>query len=188
MTHTTQTSLFHDTAATWQSSDDWETPDRIAQYMASLIRPHEHFIVEPSAGTGNISAHLPDGTHCIERNIQRWAIGYKKQPQHHWVCQDYLNFYPDKIMNRGADVVIGNPPFSLWVEFLNHSLQLIRTRGRVLFLGPCDTFHKPSTLKALIAPVVVNPMPIVGRVAYMRDGVAVNGRQIYDSVFEVTLR
>jgi len=188
MTHPQQTSLFTETAATFIGSDDYETPDRIARYMASLIRPHEHFIIEPSAGTGNISAHLPDGSHCVERNPARWAIGSTKQPQHHWVCADYLGFEPDVIMNRGADVVIGNPPFSLWVEFLNHSLQLIHRRGRVLFLGPCDTFHKPSTLKALAEPVTVNPMPIVGRVAYMRDGVAMQGRQIYDSVFEVTRR
>lgn len=174
----------------WETSDDWETPDRVAKQMAGLIKPSDLLIVEPSAGTGQIARHLPAGALCIENNSCRCSIGAEVVPIHRWMLEDFLDVSRDELgVPHGVDLVIGNPPFSLWTDFLLHSLPLVRPGGRVVFLGPCDQFHKPTELDRLGRwkdRIKVIPHPIVGRVAYLKNGVPVSGRQIYDSIFEVT--
>lgn len=180
------------------SNDDWETPDRVARQIATLIKPDDLFVIEPSAGTGQIAQYLPAGSVCIEMSQYRCSFGAENLPQHYWVLRDFLATTPDDFQSNDWDVysiygepdlVIGNPPFSLWAEFLLHALSLVRSGGRVIFVGPCDQFHKPTLWKKLKAwdnRIRVDAHPIVGRVAYLKDGTPQTGRQIYDSIFEVT--
>jgi hypothetical protein len=173
----------------WETSDDWETPARVAKQIAGLIKPWDFLIVEPSAGTGQIARHLPAGALCIENNSCRCSIGAETVPLHKWMLEDFLAVSCEDLgVRHGVDLIIGNPPFSLWTDFLLHSLTLVRTGGRVVFVGPCDQFHKPTELNRLGQwrdRITVIPHPIVGRVAYLKDRVQVSGRQIYDSIFEV---
>jgi hypothetical protein len=183
---------------TWETSDDWETPDDLAQRIAAMVRADDAFIIEPSAGTGNIAKYLPKGTLCIEQNSCRCSIGAETYSQHQWMLGDFLDTnhthmwwpsWPDSKSTRThciPDLVIGNPPFSLWTEFLVHALEI--GSSRVLFIGPCDQFHKPTVWKKLgpwADRIKVIPHPILGRVSYLKDGVPVQGRQVYDSIFEV---
>jgi hypothetical protein len=178
-----QITLFPNTADTFTCSDDWETPDRVSRQIAALVRSSPHgLIVEPSAGTGQIVRNLPLCT-AIELNRRRYDQGKKDWPGHQWLNENFLLWTPPE----PVDVVVGNPPFSLWGEFLVHALEILRPGGCVFFVGPCDTFHKPTMLDRIRRPVAIVPHPIVGRVAYLRDGVAVVGRQVYDSIFEVRL-
>ena len=171
---------------TWETSDDWETPNEIAKRLAAMVRADDRFIVEPSAGTGRVAAYLPKGALCIEQNSCRCSIGAEMYGQHQWMLADFLAVdlgeYPR------PDLVVGNPPFSLWTEFLIHGLELIHGGGRVLFIGPCDQFHKPTVWKKLgpwAERIEVTAHPIIGRVAYLKDDIPVHGRQVYDSIFEV---
>ena len=172
---------------TWETSDDWENPDDLAQRIAAMVRADDAFIVEPSAGTGNIAKYLPKGTLCIEQNSCRCSIGAEMYGQHDWMLTDFLALSRWDFDRSGCpDLVIGNPPFSLWTEFLIHALEL--GAARVVFIGPCDQFHKPTVWKKLgpwADRIKVIPHPIIGRVAYLKDGVPVQGRQVYDSIFEV---
>ena len=173
---------------TWETSDDWETPDDIAQRIAGLVGDGG-FIVEPSAGTGKIAAYLPKGALCIEQNSCRCSIGAELHGQHQWMLGDFLELTRWDFDRSGSpDLVIGNPPFSLWTEFLVHALEI--GARRVVFIGPCDQFHKPTVWKKLSSwadCIKIIPHPVIGRVAYLRDGVPVHGRQVYDSIFEVKL-
>jgi len=192
-----QLELIPRTPSQWETSDDWETPSYVAKQMGELIHPEDLFVIEPSAGTGQIARYLPAGAVCIENNSCRCSIGAETLPQHYWVLRNFLATVKADFEGHDWDIysiygepdlIIGNPPFSLWTDFLLHSLALVRTGGRVIFLGPCDQFHKPTELKRLGQwkdRINVIPHPIVGRVAYLKDGVAVHGRQIYDSIFEV---
>lgn len=180
-----QLELISTPANTWETSDDWETPDDIAQRIAAMGRGDDGFVIEPSAGTGQIAQYLPLGSWCIESNSCRASIGAERCPDKEWMLEDFLSTTRRDMM---PDLVIGNPPFSLWTEFLIHALEL--GAGRVVFLGPCDQFHKPTVWRRLgpwADRIQVTPHPIVGRVAYLRDGVPVHGRQVYDSIFEVKL-
>lgn len=185
---------------TWETSDDWETPDELGSRLAAMVRVADVFIVEPSAGTGRVAAYLPNGALCIEQNSCRCSMGAEMYRQHQWILGDFLSttyremWWPawdgaeNTLTNKIPDLVIGNPPFSLWTEFLIHALELIRGGGRVVFIGPCDQLHKPTVWKKLgpwADRIKIISHPIIGRVAYLKDGVPVHGRQVYDSIFEV---
>ncbi len=161
--------------------DDWETPDKVAYQMAAMIAADERVILEPSAGSGQIAQYLPPGAICVEKSVGRFRAGRHRCPDCEWHRADFLGWCEVE----PVDVVIGNPPFSLWAEFLSQSLDLLAPAGRVLFLGPCDQFHKPTFLAKLSHPVEVTAHPVVGRVAYLKEGVPHRGRQIYDSIFEI---
>ena len=186
-----QLSLIPSAPDTWETSDDWETPNDLARRIAGMVKPRDRFIIEPSAGTGQIAQYLPPGAWCFESNSCRCSIGAENYGQHQWHMCDFLEVTNDDLPGIGyADLIIGNPPFSLWTEFLAHALGLIHGGGRVIFLGPCDQFHKPNELKKLAKwkdRIQAIPHPIVGRVAYLKDGIQVSGRQVYDSIFEVTI-
>lgn len=177
------------TWGTWKTSDDWEAPDSVARAIAAEVRdgsipglPRDRVIIDAGAGCGQISQFLPAGSICIESNLARVALGQLKAPHCVWHQANFLTW--DFEADTAADLVIGNPPFSLAAEFLNHALELIHDRGRVVFLLPCDTVHKPEAFLAKIKfDFTHSDRPIVGRIAYLRDGRPVAGRQVYDSIF-----
>jgi hypothetical protein len=163
------------------TSDDWETPSHIAQMIAAHVLPTDRLIIEPAAGTGQIAQYLPEGSKCIEIKIARYLTGINNAPKCEWLNISYL-----KLISRSYDLVAGNPPFSLAAEFINHSfLNILESTGRIVFLLPCDTFHKPTFLAKIEVPISVTAHPVVGRIAYLQNGKPVNGRQVYDSIFEI---
>lgn len=166
-------------------ADDWETPDQVARFMASLLTRDDYLVVEPSAGTGQIAKYLPDQSICIESNPLRCASGRLVAPRCEWVCADWITPKLGRI-----DCIIGNPPFSLGVEFLSVSAQRLNKDGRILFLLPSEYFQSQARAIALkkTGLVITHQWAIAGRVGYLKQGEVFNQRQCYDSVFEFKLK
>jgi hypothetical protein len=168
----------------WLTSDDWETPDHIARLMADLVFPDERCL-EPSAGGGQIAQYLPTGSDCVEISPRRVERGKVLAPDQNWFCADFFQFAKEQ---RGQyDCIITNPPFSKGVEFIATCLELLSTSkvARLILLLPCDYFQaqKRAELFGRLPAHISEALPIVGRVAYLKNGVPVSGRQIYDTVY-----
>jgi len=176
------------TSATGFTSDDWETPDPIAQLMASLVLPADRRILEPSAGTGQIAKYLPKSTDhmvvCNEINSYRHARASSSN-YHHWVNSDFLTG-----QFRQFDLVITNPPFSVASAFIGRGLDLLDrsySNARLLFLLPNDFFQSIARNQAFqsLDCHIHHVYAIVNRIAYLREGKPERGRQIYDSCFDI---
>lgn len=185
-----QLSLLSSTDQEW-SNDDWETPSHLAAEMAALIEPWETRILEPSAGTGQIVRRIIDRRKSsaiittIEPNYER----FKQLPMAHEVwnhCITLQSFHAEVWSGQAYDLVITNPPFSFGIEFLELSLRMISANGRVLFLLPSDYFQAQSRALQFqrLGGCITRMWPIAGRVGYLKNGVAHNNRQCYDSIFE----
>lgn len=167
--------------------DDWETPDWLAQEIAAhLMRPAlklgpQSCIVEVGAGNGAISRYLPKGTHCIEQRKSRYQVGRSNAPLCQWHYDDFLHWEGD----RPVDAIVGNPPFSIITFIINHGFSLLKPGGFLLLLMPGDTLHKLTVIQEIKQPFRFEIRPVVSRVAYIRNGRTVVGRQIYDSLFSL---
>lgn len=189
-----QLSLIEQKQALWTCSDDWETPDRIARFMGSLVKPTDLQILEPAAGTGQIAQYLPAQTCCIEINPLRYQVGKARLPRHGWTCMDFLG--SDTASRLGTrfyktfDLVPTNPPFSLAIEFIEISLSLLNPANpetRLLFLLPTDFFQlvgHNNRFQRMNAHIH-HKYELVSRVAYLKNGIPQNGRQIYDAVYDI---
>ena len=216
------------------TSDDWETPDDIAQKMASLIQPLDRRILEPAAGTGQIAKFLPRNTFCCEIKSSRVQIGREKAPHCHWVQYDFLTLALGlSVLEQlgspwqGCDLLVTNPPFSRCISFIEQGLKLLNRdnpKARLLYLLPREdlltkqdsplqhrlfaqlTNHSKRAVlfcQGKLEPIdfcssverglaflsldchVHHEHRILNRVAYIRDGKAFKGRQIYDAVFDI---
>jgi hypothetical protein len=177
--------------------DCWETPDHIAQRMASLVLPSDRRIMEPAAGTGQIAQYLPPGSFCCEikpNRVQRLRL---KAPHCQPIQADFLSLERGmpplsefEGLHQGFDVIVTNPPFSLAIEFIEQGLRLLNTgnpSARLLYLLPidfCSSVERGKAFQALECHIH-HEYRILNRVAYMRDGKPQKGRQIYDAVFDI---
>ena len=171
--------------------DDWETPDCLAQKMASLVLPTDRRILEPAAGTGQIAKYLPRSpspyidTICMEINEARWNKG--RMSGQEWYHADFLNeaeYWSD------FSLIITNPPFSLASDFIARGLQILDRSyeyARLLYLLPADFFQSVGRNQAFrqLDAHIHHTYQIVNRVAYLKNGVVVKGRQVYDAVFDI---
>lgn len=168
------------------TSDDWETPPKLARFIASLILLEEKLILSPGAGRGNIEAHIPKDREiwAIEAKFNRVEDGRLKLPHINWVRSNFLEF-------SGAefDVAIGNPPFSdgLSMAFIAHSLHLLKPDGRILFILPTDHFQAQERARLLTAmgATIYHKYDVVGRVGFIREGVIEPNPQRYHSIFDI---
>lgn len=175
-----------ETPKTFETDDDYETPDYVCNMLADQCQPSDKVIIDAGAGCGNITQRL--AWHSarvipVEANPKRCAIGRERLPSLEWLEKDFLDV-TERDLPRRADLVIGNPPFSLLVAFINRSFEnLLTPKGRVIFLLPGDTFHKPTVLDGIRTPFSLSEHKVIGRIAYLKDGVPERGRQVYDSIF-----
>lgn len=164
----------------------WETPSHIANSMAGLIKPHETDLLEPFAGTGQIIKALAQLSGKTIDAVEFGASRAAAIPTDGGVsvCRaDYLSW----VAPRQYDVIVTNPPFDLGIEGIEKSLTLLKTGGRMLFLLPCAFFHtkeRAQHFKSLDA-YIHRQYVIVGRIAYLKHGQPVSGRQCDDSIFDV---
>jgi hypothetical protein len=174
-------------------SDDWETPPQVARYMAQIALRRTEGAgsenlrwLEPSAGKGNIAQYLPNGTVCVESNPLRHLVG--AVPYQKWICGDFLAYAASGRAGK-FDMIVGNPPFSLGCEFIAACAGLLTDNGRILFLLPTDYFQASGRAKAFRRSglCITHKWEIVGRVGYEQEGIACDGRQCNDSVFELRL-
>jgi hypothetical protein len=201
--------------------DDYETPDYIAKAICDLVLPTDICILEPFAGTGQIAQHLPKKTinvYCNEIKKVR-VDAANKIDNHIWYRGDYFsprsNISKDILLHEITfDLIVSNPPFSLCLEAIAHSLTLLNSSNptsRILFLMPLDWNCSKSRaqrwdeLDAHIHHVYRIPERIdylmngkpCSRTQKAKDGVPVfkpsgkpemmSGRQCYDAVFDIRL-
>ena len=93
------------------------------------------FILEPSAGNGNIIKALRSRDihgFCIE------AMEFREEEKENLEeLADVVtigNFLTDDTKHSKYDLIIGNPPYSLAKEFIDKSLELLAPGGRLIFL------------------------------------------------------
>lgn len=179
------------------TADDWETPGDIAKAMAALIKTSERRVLEPAAGTGRIAQFLPSGTFCCEIKPYRVALGKQKAHLCHWLQSDFFSLNLEspllsdiEQLGQGYDLIITNPPFSQCIQFLQQGLKLLNRNNpdtRLLYLLPvdfCSSVERGQAFQALECHIY-HEYRILNRVAYLRDGKAYKGRQIYDAVFDI---
>ena len=173
------------TEETW-CADDWETPPEVAAVIASLITDDEERIIEPSAGRGAIAKLLPSdrSVTCVEINPLRHMVGAATHQE--WLCTDFISYAKHDAYGFGADLIIGNPPFSLGMEFLAAAASILKPDGRILFLLPTEFFQATCRAQPFKESglVISHQWQIAGRVAFVKEGVVHKGRQCSDSIFE----
>lgn len=173
------------------NSDDWETPDAVARFMASLLTGSEYLICEPFAGTGQILQYLPRGA-SVGREINPLRVEVCKATRSDCDISCYDSFTLRNENLSAVDTVVTNPPFSMPAEVLRLCRTLIanaKIKGRILLLLPTEYFQSQERAQILRESglVITRKWAIAGRVAYLKQGVPYKKRQCYDSVFELRL-
>ena len=177
------------------SNNMWETPPEIARKMAALLTDKDLAILCPAAGRGNIAQQIKVGllptkqvrsVYAVEVNPHRVADGKTLAPRVLWDCVDFLAIPSVPLY----DAVLENPPFSLAIEFIERSLLWLNPanpEARLLYLLPGDFFasqERCDQFEALDCHIR-HRYRIRDRVAYIKEGVQVKGRMIYDCVFDI---
>lgn len=171
------------------TSDDWETPNDIAAAIARLITIHEINILEPTAGNGQIVKNIPFNKRvwAIEQKEGRYVYGAdcsRNCSFIQWINADFLS----TSLEMRFDVIVTNPPFSLRMEFIERSLQLLKSNGRLLFLLPIDFYcgNAMGDKWRQLPCYIYKQYTIQYRVPYLNsDGVPQKGRRVYDAVFDI---
>lgn len=210
MNQLNQLALFEEVTTDDFTNDDYETPSWLAIALANLVLPTDGLILEPFAGSGQIAKYLPTdrSVECVELKYSRFLSGQNNAPFTTWVNGD---FFKD-VSIWGCDLVITNPPFSLCVEAVAKSLQLLNDspNSRLLFLMPLDWNCSQARSKAWDAldAHIHHIYPIADRVDYLKEGIPMSkqqkflngvpqfkngkpvmnsGRKCYDAVFDIRL-
>ncbi|MBE9036027.1 hypothetical protein [aff. Roholtiella sp. LEGE 12411] len=188
------------------TNDDWETPEKIALFMAQLVSISDEYILEPCAGSGQIVKYIlypyMRNILCMDINDSRVEKGRCNAPDCTWLVSDFLH---SEIEPRtDLDLVITNPPFTKCMEFIDRSLQMLNFTNpdaRLLFLMPSDIFQAKSRSRAFskLNAHIHHIYPIVGRVDYLINGVPASqtyvekngklvrrsGRQTCDAIWDI---
>ncbi len=192
------------------TNDDYETPDWLAVAMSRLVLPTDKQILEPFAGSGQIAKYLPGdrSIECAEIKYSRFLQGKEKAKSATWVNGCFFN----DVLSGCFDLIITNPPFSLCVEAVAKSLELLNDspNSRLLLLMPLDwncSQGRAKDWESLYAHIH-HIYPIADRVDYLKEGIPMSkqqkfingvpqfkngkplmnsGRQCYDAVFDIRL-
>lgn len=117
--------------------DLYETPmESIEAVLPHIYIPVNGTILEPTAGSGNViralkNHYIPFGINeyhaCEIDEVHRASL---EELCHEVFIQDFLTFYPEDTY----DLVIGNPPYHLAKECIEHALTLLSEGGILVFL------------------------------------------------------
>ncbi len=178
-------------AGEW-NSNLWETPDHIARSMANLLIDGLA-ILEPCAGTGQIAKAIVALAEDKGWEYELTAIEILKERaaklednRYFSIDADFLEF---DFGSEKFDVILTNPPFDIGMRILKRSLEVVKADGRCLFLLPSVYFQTQERAKEFfdLNCHIHKAHPIIGRVPYLKEGVAVSGRQCEDAVFDIRL-
>ena len=115
------------------SCDHYATPLNTVQNLLNNIVINEMNILEPSAGEGNIIRVLRENGY--NGNITAMELRYKENQEltkyaNSVIIGDFLSLKT----NEKYDLIIGNPPFSKALEFVEKCFDLINDNGRIILL------------------------------------------------------
>jgi len=105
-------------------------------YGADLINDHLCNVLEPSAGRGAIVRqllHRDDFNFIItavERDPSLFPSSLSENPRVRYYNQCFLN----NTVEYGFDLIITNPPYDQFFEFLKKAVSLLNFQGKVVFL------------------------------------------------------
>lgn len=183
---------------------------RLAKAMANLVLLTDREILEPFAGSGQIAKYLPGdrSVECVEIKYSRFLEGKEKAKSATWVNGNFFS----GVSKWGCDLIISNPPFSLCVEAVAKSLELLNDspNSRLLFLMPLDWNCSQGRAKAWesLDAHIHHVYPVADRVDYLKDSIPMSkqqkfiggvpqfkngkpvmnsGRQCYDAIFDIRL-
>ena len=95
------------------TNDDYETPGKEAQAIASLVLPADRNILEPFAGSGQIVKYLPSDRNIDVAEIKRYRYLQLLELKQH--CFSYNGSFFEFNHHNDYDLIVTNPPFSLCV-------------------------------------------------------------------------
>lgn len=174
--------------------DDYTPPVLALQgvmAMREIFCLEPKVILDPSAGSGIFGQAFrqvwPDAeTWAVEpKRIESWFL---RQNYDHCTIgtfeSSYINGYEDPLPLANADLVMSNPPFHSWREFVRMGLQLVKPGGYVVYLGLTSWNGRSEAgyeLFETIPPVA--EMKIPGAVGYR-----IRGNDVRDYCFWVFRR
>ena len=129
----------------------YPTPERVIQSMLHYLHGSGLKVLEPSAGTGNITKILLEEGHTVEAvevdpgRVQRLkAIQHGSLTVYH---QNFLKMTP----KREFDAVVMNPPFygTHYMEHVEHAYRFLKDRGTLVSVLPYSV--RTGTTKKHIA-------------------------------------
>lgn len=151
-----------------EALDTYDTPEPLARAVCWALRPemgsfsYPERILEPSAGTGVF-------IHAARQVWPKATIaGIDIAPRGPEVLKADFFELPRR---EEYDLVIGNPPWSLAQEFVEHSLRVVRNLGVVAFILRTSFWHGQQRVDGLHRP---HPprfwLPLRERPSYTGDG------------------
>ena len=114
-------------------NDFYATPVDVVENLLNFINLDSvEKILEPSAGNGNILKAISNKTNAeiTSVEIREEEYGGLKELSDIVIIDDFINYdFDDKY-----DLIIGNPPYSNAIDFVEKSLFLLSENGRLIFL------------------------------------------------------
>lgn len=114
-------------------SDFYATPIEVVENFLHNYDLPSGEILEPSAGNGNIVQAIKnmDKSRLVTAlELREEEINNLNNIADNVVISDYLKWNTDRKYN----VIIGNPPYSMAIEFIDKSLELLSDQGVLIFL------------------------------------------------------
>lgn len=118
-------------------SDVVYTPDDVARDIVAYFKPAGR-VLEPAAGDGAFLSHMPGAEWCeLEKGRDFFAWG------------------------EAVDWIVGNPPYSIFSEFMRHSMTVAKN---IVFLIPINkAFNSSKMIKDIYQWGGDRPLPGVWR-------------------------
>jgi hypothetical protein len=116
-------------------NDFYATPKDVVHNILQTINLNKYGdnILEPGAGNGNICSTIKKiypNKHITAIELRKEEENNLKQCSNIVIIDDYLNMN----INCKYDIIIGNPPYSIAIEFINTSLNILNNNGIIIFL------------------------------------------------------
>lgn len=116
--------------------DFYATPEQTVRLMLDNVKVNGGAIdiLEPSAGNGNVVSVVRE--YCSDANIDAYEIREEEYSNLVNAGADSVQIcnFLDCESDKKYDLIIGNPPYSIAIDFIEKSLNMLKSDGRLIFL------------------------------------------------------